>query len=166
MLKIEKNSLFERIIAKENLYQAAHQAALGKRFRDNVALRRLNIEEQVGRLHEDFRHKRYKHGRYRVFQIWDPKKREISVAPFRDRVVHHAFHDVIEPDVDKKFIFDSYACRTGKGTHQALNRAEQFIKANKYCFHGDIKKYFPSIDHTILKALVRRHIGDEEVLMV
>ena len=166
MMKLEETSLFERIIAKENLYLAAHQAALGKRFRDNVALWRLNIEEQVGRLHEDFRHKRYKHGRYRVFQIWDPKKREISVAPFRDRVVHHAFHDVIEPDVDKKFIFDSYACRTGKGTHQALNRAEQFIKANKYCFHGDIKKYFPSIDHTILKALVRRHIGDEEVLMV
>ena len=166
MMKIEENSLFEKIIAKENLYLAAHQAALGKRFRDNVALWRLNIEEQVGRLHEDFKCKRYKHGSYKIFQIWDPKKREISVAPFRDRVVHHAFHDVIEPTVDKKFIYDSYACRNEKGTHQALGRADKFIRANRYCFHGDIKKYFPSIDHAILKGLLRRHIEDEDVLKV
>ncbi len=164
MMKLKEHSLFERIIAKENLYEAAHQAALGKRFRDNVALWRLHAEQQVGRLHEDFKCNRYKHGAYRVFQIWDPKKREISVAPFRDRVVHHAFHDVIEPAIDKKFIFDSYACRNQKGTHQALERAEKFIRANRYCFHGDIKKYFPSIDHAILKNLLRRHIEDQDVL--
>ena len=166
MMKLEETSLFERIIAKGNLYQAAHQAALGKRFRDNVALWRLYIEEQVGRLHEDLRRKRYKHGAYKIFQVWEPKKRDISVAPFRDRVVHHAFHDVIEPAIDKKFIFDSYACRNKKGTHQALGRADKFIKANRYCFHGDIKKYFPSIDHAVLKDLLRRHIEDEEVLKV
>ena len=166
MMKLEETSLFEKIIAKENLYLAAHQAALGKRFRDNVALWRLYIEEQVGRLHNDFRCERYQHGQYRVFQIRDPKIRDISVAPFRDRVVHHAFHDVIEPAVDKRFIFDSYACRNGKGTHQALKRADKFIRANRYCFHGDIKKYFPSIDHAILKGLLRRHIEDEEVLKV
>ncbi len=158
--------MFERIIAKENLYLSAHRASLGKRFRDNIGLWRLNIEKEVDRLHEDLKHGRYRHGRYRIFQIWDPKKRNISVAPFRDRVVHHAFHDVIELEIDKKFIFDSYACRQGKGTHIALDRADRFIRANRYCFHGDVRKYFPSIEHGILKNLLRRYIEDVDVLKV
>jgi RNA-directed DNA polymerase len=160
------SDLFEQIISKENLYLAAHRAALGKRFRENIALWRLNMETQVGRLHDDLKAGRYKHGRYRIFQIYDPKKRDISVAPFRDRVVHHAVHDVIEPTIDKRFIHDSYACRNGKGTHIALDRAHSFLKANQYCFHGDIRKYFPSIDHALMKEFLRRHITDEKVLVL
>lgn len=158
--------LFGRIITRENLYSAAHQAALGKRFRDSVALWRLNMEHEVDRLHHDLKSGRYRHGRYRIFQIHDPKTRSISVAPFRDRVVHHALHDVIEPLVDKSFIYDSYACRNGKGTHKALDRAQEFLRANKYCLHGDVRKYFPSIDHVVLKGLLRRHIADADVLTV
>ncbi len=162
----KENNLYQRIIAKENLYLAAHRAALGKRFRDNIALWRLDMEKQVNRLYDDLKVGRYKHGRYRIFQIRDPKKRDISVASFRDRVVHHAFHDVIDLTVDRKFIFDSYACRRGKGTHAALDRAQGFLRKNKYCFHGDIRKYFPSIDHVVLKRLLRRNIDDERVLLV
>ncbi|MFH0753182.1 MAG: reverse transcriptase/maturase family protein [Candidatus Omnitrophota bacterium] len=160
------SDLFEQIIAKENLYLAAHRAALGKRFRNNIAFWRLGMEEKIGRLHEDLKSGRYKPGKYRVFQIRDPKLRDISVAPFRDRVVHHAFHDVIESFMDRKFSFDSYACRPGKGTHAALDRAHSFLRANKYCFHGDIRKYFPSINHEVLKGLLRRHIADARVLVV
>ena len=101
---------------------------------------------------------------YRMFRIFDPKERNICVAPFRDRVVHHAVHDVVEPLIDKNFIFDSYACRKGKGTHGALDRAQSFLRANDFCFHGDIKKYFPSIDHGILKTIIRRKIADKEIL--
>ena len=166
MEETDKRGLFERIIANENLYLAAHRAALGKRFRDNIALWRLDMEAHVVRLHEDLKAGKYRHGRYRVFQIYDPKKRFISVAPFRDRVVHHAFHDVIEEFMDKRFIHDSYACRKNKGTHVALDRAHSFLKANRYCFHGDIRQYFPSIDHTIMKGLLRRDIHDARVLSV
>ena len=145
------NNLFEQIIAKENLYQAAHRAALGKRFRENVAQWRYGMEKRVNVLHQELKSETYWPGPYRVFRIFDPKERDISVAPFRDRVVHHAIHDVIEPLIDRKFIFDSYACRSGKGTHRAINRTQKFIRANRFCFHGDIRKYFPSIDHKNIK---------------
>ena len=78
--------------------------------------------------------------------------------------MHHAVHDVIEPIIDKTFIYDSYACRKDKGTHKAVDRAQSFLRANKFCFHGDIKKYFPSINHGMLKEILRRKIDDADLL--
>jgi retron-type reverse transcriptase len=150
--------MFDRIISKENLYQAAHRAALGKRFRENIARCRYYLEAGIDRLHEDLKSGAYLPGRYKVFRIFDPKERDISVAPFRDRIVHHAFHGVIEPAADARFIFDSYACRRGKGTRRAVERAQGFLRANRFCLHGDIRKYFPSIDHVILKRLLVRYV--------
>jgi len=65
---------------------------------------------------------------------------------------------------DKTFIFDSYACRIGKGTHKAIDRAQGFLRENKFCLHGDVKKYFPSIDHGILKEMIARIIIDPDLL--
>jgi len=108
--------------------------------------------------------KTYRHGLYRQFMVYEPKQRMISAAPFRDRVVHHAVHDIIEPLIDPSFIYDSYACRRGKGTHRAVDRAQSFLRANRFCLHGDIRKYFPSIDTFVLKNLIRKRIQDTQAL--
>ncbi|MEI8012902.1 MAG: reverse transcriptase/maturase family protein [Candidatus Omnitrophota bacterium] len=160
------DNIFDTIIHPQNLYRAAYAAALGKKSSVDVAAFFFRMERQIVQLYEELRSGKYRHGSYTVFKIYEPKPRDISKALFRDRVVHHAVHDVIEPFIDKKFIFDSYACRHGKGTHAALKRAQSFLRAQDYCMHGDIRKYFPSINHAVLKGLLRRHISDGKLLVL
>ena len=156
--------IYKQVISRDNLYASARAAAKGKRFKNAVSRFNFLHEWEINRLRHDLFNKTYRHGAYWLFKILDPKEREIAVSPFRDRVVHHAIHDVIEPVIDKTFIFDSYACRKGKGTHKALERAQSFLRANKYCLHGDIKKYFFSVDHAVLKKIVRLKIKDMDLL--
>lgn len=156
--------LYPTIICKENLYRSAYTASKGRRYRDTTADFNFHLEEEIACLHRELSTDAYHHGKYRVFTIYEPKERRIAAASFRDRVVHHALHDVIEPIIDKTFIYDSYACRKNKGTHKAVDRAQKFLRANAFCFHGDIKKFFPSINHDILKALLRKRIVDRKLL--
>lgn len=160
------DNIYDTIIHPQNLYRAAYAAALGKRSSADVTSFFFRMEREIGRLYDELSRGKYRHGPYTVFKVFEPKPRDISKALFRDRVVHHAIHDVIEPFIDKKFIFDSYACRHGKGTHAALERAQSFLRAKDYCMHGDIRKYFPSIDHAVLKGLLRRHIADRKLLFL
>jgi retron-type reverse transcriptase len=88
----------------------------------------------------------------------------ISAAPFRDRVVHHALCNVLEPVFEPSFIHDTYACRIGRGTHAALDRASSYARRYRYVLKGDIRKFFPSIDHAILKELIARKVKDPHVL--
>jgi RNA-directed DNA polymerase len=106
----------------------------------------------------------YQPGPYHSFFIHDPKKRLISAAPFRDRVVHHALYRVIEPIWERRFIHDSYANRVEKGTHRALDRATQFARQYRYVLQCDVRQFFPSIDHAILFAEFVRLIKDDGVL--
>jgi retron-type reverse transcriptase len=162
MKKIE--NIYEKICSVENLYAAASMAAKGRRYRDSTADFTFRLEAEISRLKRELEKGTYRHGAYRVFVIHDPKERLISAAPFRDRVVHHAVHDVIEPLLDRTFIYDSYACRKTKGTHKAVDRAQSFLRVNKFCLHCDVKKYFQSIDHGILKGVLARCIGDVKTL--
>jgi retron-type reverse transcriptase len=156
--------LYDIIISKENLYRSAYMAGKGRRYTDSVADFNFHLEEEIDRLHKELLSKTYRHGKYRLFTIYEPKERKIAAAPFRDRVVHHAVHDCIEPIIDRTFIYDSYACRKEKGTHKAVARAQKFLRANEFCFHGDIKKYFPSINHQILKVILKRRVADADLL--
>ena len=156
--------IYPQIVSRENLYHSAYMAGKARRYRDSTADFNFRLEEEIDRLHRELLTRSYRHGKYRLFTIYDPKERRIAAAPFRDRVVHHAVHDVIEPFIDKTFIYDSYACRIGKGTHKAVDRAQEFLRANRYCFHGDVKKYFPSIDHGILKEIIAGKIADKDLL--
>jgi RNA-directed DNA polymerase len=88
----------------------------------------------------------------------------VSAAPFRDRVVHHALCRIIEPIWEARFIHASYACRMGKGTHAALDQCHAWVRQYRYAFHGDVVKYFPSIDHAILHGLLAHHIADAQTL--
>ena len=143
---------------------AAKKAQKGKRSKQDVAKFNFHLERELLRLQEELLNQTYRPGEYYEFYILEPKKRMISAAPYRDRVVHHALCNVIEPIFDKTFICDSYACRKGKGTHKAVERFTRFCRKNEYVLKCDIKKYFPSIDHEILYDLICRKIADERVL--
>ena len=159
------HGLYERMTDLDALFAAAHATLRhGRRFRGEGARFKFDLEHEVLRLHKELPGGRYRHGRYRLFTVRDPKMRIIAAAPVRDRVVHHAVHDALEPRLDRMFIHDSYACRVGKGTHRAVDRAHGFLRANRYGLHLDVMQYFRSIDHDLLKALLRRYVADERAL--
>lgn len=87
----------------------------------------------------------------------------ISAAPFRDRVVHHALCNLIEPLFERSFIFDSYANRIGKGTHRALDRAQHYARRYRYVLQLDVRQFFPSIDHAVLRQTLWRKLLDPDV---
>jgi len=158
------SNLFSEIITFENLFLAQKKAQKGKRKNENVAKFNLRLERELFLLQEQLLNKTYQPGKYAEFYIYEPKKRMISAAPYRDRVVHHALCNIIEPIFDKLFIFDTYANRKGKGTHAAIRRFKEFSKKNKYVIKADIRKYFPSIVHSILKTELRKTIKCKDTL--
>ncbi len=158
------NHLFGKITSFENLLLAARKAQKNKRLKPATALFNLNLEKELLSLQADLLEKNYHHGAYRDFQIHDPKKRLISAAPYRDRVVHHALCNIIEPIFDRRFIHDSYACRIGKGTHAAMKRYSVFARKNKYVLKCDIRKYFQSIDQAVLLRIIKRTISCRDTL--
>ena len=165
------NNLFEKVSSFENLYLAYLKARKCKRYKLEILKFSYNLEENLLSLEEELLNQTYQHGGYREFVVSDSKKRLIRAAPFRDRVVHHALCNIIESIFDKGFIYDSYACRKGKGTHKAVKRLEEFIrvllaksKGEIYCLKCDISKYFETIDHEILFALFKKKIADPKVL--
>ena len=98
------------------------------------------------------------------FSIHDPKRRLISAAPFRDRVVHHALVNIIEPLFERRFVYDTYANRKGKGTHRALDRCTHYLRRHAYVLPLDVRQFFPSIDHAVLQDTLAAVIGDERVM--
>ncbi len=156
--------LWPQVITFGNLLQAARQAQQGKRFRPNVLTFNNRLEQNLVGLQQELTDQTYRPGRYRRFEILDPKPRIISAAPYRDRVVHHALCNIIVPLIEPSFIADSYANRSGYGTHRALKRFTRFTRTSRYILQCDIRKYFPSIDHSVLKAIARRHLKCSETL--
>ncbi|MEA5537033.1 reverse transcriptase/maturase family protein [Crocosphaera sp. XPORK-15E] len=157
-------NIFPKIIEFENLLEASKKAQKGKRFRDSVLEFNENLEGNLLKLQNKLKTQTYKPGDYHTFRIYDPKPRLISAAPYRDRVVHHALCNVIVPLIEKSFIPDSYANRKGYGTHRALTRFIGFARSSRYVLQCDIKKYFPSIDHQILKEQIRHYLKCPETL--
>jgi retron-type reverse transcriptase len=156
-------NLWKQMISFEALLCASEKARRGKRCRPAVAAFEFNLERELCRLHEELTQKTYRPGAYRTFFIHEPKKRQISAAPYRDPVVHHALVNVLEPIFESTFIADSYACRKGKGTHAAVHRCQHLSRQYRYVLKADIRKFFPSVDHQILKALLARKIKDPHV---
>lgn len=151
-------NLWRQITSFENLLLAARRAMRGKRTNSAVAEFDFYLEPLAIALQDELQSGSYRPGPYHAFWIRDPKPRLISAAPFRDRVVHHALCAVVEPLLDRGFIFDSYANRLDKGTHRAVDRAQQFCRRYKYVLKCDVAKFFPSIDHVILMSLLERKL--------
>jgi len=148
----------------ENLLAAAYQVLRGKRDQENAGDFFFDLEGNLLRLRSELRSGSYYPGEYRTFWISDPKPRLISAAPFRDRVVHHALVNIIEPVFERRFIEHSYACRTGKGTHRALKQFIHWARSSKYVLKMDIRKFFPCIDHDIMNQRIAATLKDPFVL--
>jgi len=155
-------TMYTQITRWENLHLAHQKAAKGKRGRQAAAAFEYNLADNLLALQEELQAKSYRPGRYTSFHIHDPKKRLISAAPFRDRVVHHALCNIIEAPFERSFIFDSYANRVGKGTHAALDRAQKFSRRFRYVLQIDVEQFFPAVDHQILREILARKIDDKD----
>ena len=159
---------YEHIISLENLLEAWKEFLNGKRSRRDVQIFERNLMGNVIALHQDLADKTYTHSPYQAFNISDPKPRNIHKAAVRDRLLHHALYRKLYPFFDKTFITDSYSCRLNKGTHKAINRFRQFAYMESknhtktiWVLKCDIRKFFGSIDHFVLKKIIRSHIPDE-----
>ena len=162
-MKRHKN-LYDGICSWPNLLLAARRAQRGKRFKANVAAFNFDLERELLRLHRELEEQTYEPGPYYEFYIQEPKPRMISAAPYRDRVVHHALCNVIEPLFDRTFIDNSFACRVGKGQHLAADQFTRYARRFRYVLKCDVRKYFPSIDHDIMFDRIERKIADPKTL--
>jgi len=152
------------LYAWDNLWLAYRKAAKGKRGKTPAASFELNVADNLLVLQRELRDYSYRPGDYHHFRIFEPKQRKISAAPFRDRVVHHALCNLIEPVFDRRFIPNSYANRIGKGTHAAVDRLQEFSQKYAYCLRMDIVKHFPALDHMILRYELARVVKDDSLL--
>ena len=160
------NKLFEQIISWQNFRLAFLKASKGKSRSSEVILFTTKLDENLEVLRRGIANQTYSIGEYRQFKIYDPKERIISVASFKDRVIHHAIINILEPIFEKQFIFHTYACRKGKGTHAAARYVFKKARSNNFFLKLDIKKYFDSIDHTELKRQLIRIIKDKRCLIL
>lgn len=163
--------VWERIVSWENLIGAYVDARKGKSKRPDVMQFHDGLEFNLCRIKENLLVDSWRPSPFSAFEkITEAKRRQIQAPIFADRVVHHAIVRVIEPLFDRKFIYDSYSCRRGKGTHAAADRLEFFSRranrewARPYVLKCDISKFFPSIDHEILWDILARTLRESRVL--
>ena len=171
------NNLYNRLCSYENLLLAYKKARKSKTKKDYVLKFEKNLNDNLKLLQFELINKIYKPKKLKLFIIRDPKTRKICKSKFRDRIVHHAIVNILEPIYEKIFIYDSYASRKDKGQHKALKRFDEFkrkvslngkklkgIKDNNYicgyCLKADIKKYFDNVDHKILINIIKKKIKD------
>ena len=166
-----QNISYKNLCSKENLKLAYKKARKRKTLKPYVIEFENNLEENFKQLKKELINKTYKPKPLTTFILRDPKTRRISKADFRDRIIHHAICNIIEPIFDKTFIYDSYANRKEKGTLNAIKRFEQFTKKESNndsvtCFvlKADIKHYFNNVNHKILINLLEKKITDKEII--
>ncbi len=170
------NHLYEKVISLENLFLAEKKARKRKTLKPYIIKFEENLDEELHILHQELASHNYNPYPLKTFIIREPKTRKISKSEFRDRIVHHAICNILEPIYEKKFIYDSCANRRGKGTFLAVRRFEKFkykisrnltkVKGNAkgYVFKADIKHYFETVNHDILLAILRKTIRDETII--
>lgn len=161
-------NLYDKIISIENLELADKNARKGKLKSYGVRLHDMNRENNILKLHEQLKNKTYKTSEYNIFKIYEPKERDIYQLPyFPDRIVHHAVMNILEPIWVSMFTADTFSCIKGRGIHGCWKKVKEALKDEentKYCLKVDIKKYYPSIDHEILKSLIRKKIKCNDTL--
>ena len=156
--------LLETIADPENLRYALHEASKGKRSQADIIAYQEGAESQLAQMRKGLLSGEFALGGYRQFKVYEPKERVITVAPFEQRVLYHAIMRVCGPVFERQLIERTYACRKGKGQIAALGAAERFGRTYGYFLKLDIRKYFDSIDHAVLKARLRRLFKDAALL--
>jgi len=156
--------LFDQVCSFESLTKSAIEAARGKKSKLAVADFLFNLENEIIALEQELSEERYCPRPYSTFMVHDPKNRMICAADFRDRVVHHAVCSVIGPLLERSLIHDTYACRAAKGTHRAIKLAQYYTNRSSFFLKLDVRKFFDTIDHKILKCLIRQKVKDAKLL--
>lgn len=162
---------YEHIISVDNLLGAWREFIKGKRNKADVQEYSQLLMHNIERLHGVLKSRTYVHGGYEAFKVSDPKPRDIHKAHVQDRLLHHALYRQLYPFFDRTFIADSYSCREKKGTHKAMNQFRKYaaqVSKNHTCtcwvLKCDIRKFFASVDHTVLKSILADHIKDNDIL--
>lgn len=157
--------LWNKIIDKDNLLLAFKKAKRHKSWQQKVIKVEQNLEEMIEKLRESLINGTYKTSGYRQKKIYEPKERTIYILPFYpDRIVHHAIMNILEPIWDKLFISHSYACRKNKGQHKGSIKCMEYVRKNRFCLKCDISKFYPSINHCLLKKVIRKKIKCKKTL--
>ena len=156
--------LFESVANFAALLGAERRARRGKRNRPDVARFVFHLETNLLELESELRLKTYAMRPYRTFLVREPKLRRICAADYRDRVVHHAVCAVLDPLFDGGLIADTFACRRGKGVHACVRRVQDLARKYPYALLCDVKRYFETIDHGMLKRLYRCKLKDRDLL--
>lgn len=171
MSRIQLVHGYQDIISLENLLEAWREFRNEKRARRDVQVFERNLMGNIIVLHNDLAVKTYKHSAYEAFNISDPKPRSIHKASVRDRLLHHALYRILYPFFDRIFIADSFSCRIDKGTHKAMDRFRIFASKvsenhtkTAWVLKCDIKQFFASVDHFILKSVLTSYIPDKDIL--
>ncbi|MEX1367080.1 MAG: reverse transcriptase/maturase family protein [Nannocystaceae bacterium] len=157
-------NLWPRVAALDNLLRATARAARGKRRQRDVAGFLAEREPRLLALRRELLAGDYSPGPMSSFVIHDPKRRLISVAPFRDRVVHHAIIDVLEPVLDRRMIDATFACRRGKGTHAALDHVQRLVRRHSWFLKMDVEQFFASVPHGVVMRTLERIVKDRALL--
>ncbi|MEO6038237.1 MAG: reverse transcriptase domain-containing protein [Saprospiraceae bacterium] len=157
-------NLYPLFCSHANLLAAYRQARRGTRKNPETLAFFFHAEGELLQLRHELITGTWQPLPYRYFDIFDPKHRTISVAAFRDRVVHHALVNVLEPVFEARFIDDSFATRKGKGVHAAVLRAQHFMRQNQWFYKSDVEKYFDSVHHMRLLNLLQHKIKDGRFL--
>jgi len=165
------NDIYEELYSYDNLEVAFQRARKGKTLKDYVINFEKDLQVNLQKLRIELLMHTYQPKPLKTFILRDPKTRKISKSDFRDRVIHHAICNLIEPTFDKIFIHDSFANRLGKGTLNAIKRFDTFkrkVSKNNtikcYVLKADIKNYFDSVNHEILISILKKRIKDEKVI--
>lgn len=160
------SSVFHDITSFNSLYRGYREARKGKRTHPEVLEFAESLEENILELSRELRNGSYSPKGFKQFTLYDPKERNIFAPYFRDRVLHRSIYECLEPFFHKKFIHDSYACRRGKGTHGAVDRAQYFMRKqdSDYFLKCDVKSYFDSVNHGILTDILSRYVTDSRFI--
>ncbi len=161
-----KGYLIEPIAAMENLELAYYKAKKGKTAKKTVIEYGKNLRNNLKLLQNQILSGKVETGNYNYFTVYDPKKRQICAAPFGQRVLHHALMNICHPYFEKKQIEDSYASRIGKGTYAALDRARYFNRNNEWFLKLDVRKYFDSLSHDVMKHQLAAMFKDARLLKI
>lgn len=152
----------------ENLVLADQKASKGKSWQYGVRVHQKNQDANLQLLQDMLINKTYRTSPYTTFKVYEPKEREVYRLPFfPDRITHHAVMNILEPILVTMFTTNSYSCIKGKGIHAAANDVKKTLRdvaGTHYCLKLDIKKFYPNIDHAILKQIIRRKIKDQDLL--
>lgn len=160
------NNLINSVADIENLRIAFWKARKGKSYSREVQLYRDALDDNLLKLRTQILETGVEVGRYRYFKVYDPKKRQICASAFSEQVLHHALMNVCHDTFEHTQIFDSYASRKGKGTYAALDRAKVYTREYRFFLKLDVRKFFESIHHGVLKNQLHDLLKDHRVLTI